>query len=177
MVYDKGSEPPSVTWNRYEGKSFNTYAVYATGTDNKLVLIDNVASNGNESQTYIIPPRFQGYKKYCAVALFDDLFYSTTKSSSGPYSLSLSNLAESKLLSSRDVSGNISLLPCPAGDYVEINQLSDFDSYQVTNCIGQVIVEGVLSSRFIDLRDLPAGIYSMILRGSLSYAVKTFAKQ
>ncbi len=67
------------------------------------------------------------------------------------------------------------IYPDPAGDYIFSKQFLGY-SYQIFNALGIKMQEGIVDSEIIDLKQLPIGMYSIVLINSGITIFKKFIK-
>jgi len=111
-------------WNSYEGVPLKSYYIYKFASDGKKSLVDSI-SNTDDIITYTDKTEPQENVHYqIAYRLPKIIDLQKLKSDTGPFSQSLSNLAESELTKSSILStSDVSISPNPAQDYVIIHTL------------------------------------------------------
>ena len=72
---------------------------------------------------------------------------------------------------------DVMVYPNPARDYITIKSDISFNSYRITNSLGQQIKSGVYANSHIPVNDLPAGYYYIKLEGLNNSSVFTFIKE
>ena len=165
-------------WTPYVGADVKSYIIYrlnqATG------VYDSIGSSSLVSFTDIYTPTGKlSYK--VGIRFAKKVRTDSFKSDSGPFSQSLSNMAESELVGT-EIEGKsiISVYPNPA--QTDIN-ISDVQNSKITilNVLGQKVTELVNSQNEntvnISIENLPAGVYSIRVLTGDSVNVTQFVKE
>jgi hypothetical protein len=170
----------ALQWNSYEGKSIIGYRIEGGDSYKTFQPIEDVP---RQNTTYTVNGSNMK-QSYRVLALFPDTCYPKSyKSDSGPYSLSLSNIAESKLsrispdnelISSVVVSPNPAAMVC----HVKVVLKSEGQiTIDILSLKGQVIktVTPPRSKTYvvpINLDGIPAGIYEIQVTRNNSQVIK-----
>jgi len=171
----------NLDWDAYEGIDFYTYVIYRESTKNGIEEIKKIPSSITRYTDLLPPSDVQSY--YVAIDLPTVIDPSKLKSSSGPYSQSISNMAESVLTKSKlfDVN-NAMVHPNPAnsiitvtfpsnGDYI----VSIFDAYG--RQVSQTVKVENSKSLQLSVSDLSVGVYSVKIIGKMLVTSATFIKE
>jgi len=146
-------------WNTYKGL---TPAVYKVYVNNGGSVVDSftLANNGNSTFSRSYAKHKQGYTYRIGFDLDNKVYTGTLKSDSGPFSQSLSNLAESELTESEALTeSTISIYPNPANTcfWLTSKENTTVSLYSMT---GQLLLtKNVLVNESISTIAFPAGIY------------------
>lgn len=153
----------TTTWNNYEGLNITKYQIYRAETGKQLQLYATVdASAGIETSWDDFKPI--GLNSYYQVQfdLEKEITPSALKSDSGPFSVSLSNMAESELVGvDIESKGNVLVYPNPAQTRftVSLPTQSKF-SVTVLDVLSQAVkCQSGVEKISIDCSDLQAGMY------------------
>ena len=73
---------------------------------------------------------------------------------------------------------NVSIRPNPATDELKIVvDESYFSSYTITNEVGQLCLQGQINNNVkVDIKQLPTGLYLILLKGDFDTRVMKFVK-
>lgn len=164
----------NLIWDEYQGINFGSINIYRGTSTSDVSLLATIPA-GNFTYRDMNPP--SGHVVY---KIGMELPYvcdpSAEKSDNGPYSQSLSNMAESELISTEArenaIDFELQVSPVPAKDYIIVkisNKKSTDFSISIIDRLGR---ENVLSShnsqsmiyKEIDLSKYDAGTYQIILR-------------
>lgn len=151
----------NIQWNSYLGFNVKSYTVVRYNLDGTETLIAKQSGDADILTVTDFKPVL-GSRYRVLYNLPDSVFPLKTKSDSGPFSVSLSNMAESELvgINSED-SKSVSLSPNPASDFVTITSTSQQDILvKVLDVLGQeLIIQTGNGSVKIDCTILKPGIY------------------
>jgi uncharacterized protein YjdB len=159
-VYSESTTANQLYWNGYEGVVLSTYNIYRNGKRIKSL----AASSGNNSYTYNDIDGIKGDLYQIRYDLPDSIFTTQLKSDSGPFSQSLSNLAESELTGSSITSENtVIVYPNPAEGEITVS-LGNADNakLEIITVEGQVVFAKTNvneSSINLSVEKLTAGVY------------------
>jgi len=160
--YNNATKLNSLSWNGYEGIPLSTYRVFK----NKMELTSLAASSTNNMYA-INDPGSQGDVYYISYDLPDSIYTTKVKADSGPFSVSLSNMAESELVGNSLISlDDIQISPNPAKNEFIISFCELNCSGQLLNSLGQIIrkfeiIKG--TNQKIEVSELPTGLYQVQL--------------
>ena len=160
--YNNAMKLNSLSWNGYEGIPLSTYRVFK----NKIELTSLAASSTNNMYA-INDPGSQGDVYYISYDLPDSIYTTKVKADSGPFSVSLSNMAESELVGNSLISlDDIQISPNPAKNEFIISSCELNCSGQLLNSLGQIIrkfeiIKG--TNQNIEVSELPTGLYQVQL--------------
>jgi uncharacterized repeat protein (TIGR01451 family) len=72
----------------------------------------------------------------------------------------------------------LSVYPNPASDKLQVKTGGQFSSYTICNSVGQVMSRAAMINKeaVLDIRSLPAGVYSIKLEGAKGTEVRSFVK-
>jgi uncharacterized protein YjdB/PKD repeat protein len=109
-VYSESTNSNQLSWNAYEGINLSTYHIYRNGTDIKQIAASSSSLVFNDLTGQM------GDKYYIGYDLPQQIVTDRLKSDSGPYSQSLSNMAESQLtsISINDLDAEVTAYPNPS---------------------------------------------------------------
>jgi hypothetical protein len=149
-----------LTWNGYVGVSLLTYNIYRNGKRIKSL----AASSGNNNYAYSDRDGIDGDVYQIHYDLPEDVITSKLKSDSGPFSQSLSNLAESQLTESSLPTDNVvTVYPNPADDKISVSFGSSVNaSIEMVNVQGIVVLTKTItnaSNATIAVDYLEKGVY------------------
>jgi len=171
---------PQLWWTPYEGADVSSYIIYRK---NKTTgQLDSIASSILMSYTDIDAPA--GTVDYrVGIRFANDINPDNLKSDSGPFSLSLSNMAESELTESTISKLNgIVLYPNPVRHSAMLT-LPSIGSYliDICNTLGQSVLKSIKveNSNSIELNvsQLSAGVYSIKVQGNTTVSTLQFVKE
>jgi len=140
-------------WDAYEGNNFDSYIVYRDS-----VAIDTVSASITQFTDNNPPKGKVSY--YVGVNLVSVIIPAYIKEDIGPFSQSLSNMAESQLTSiPTDVVNAIVVYPNPASTYfvVDAQGTAQVQVYTVSGTL--VISKHIAGNESIATNGLPAGLY------------------
>jgi len=155
-----------LSWNTYKGLSPDVYKVYAISNG---VAVDSfsLANNGNQTFQRTYSNHKAGYTYRIGFDLKSPVFTGTLKSDSGPYSQSLSNLAESELTAiTQEEASKIEIYPNPANASftVSINEPATINIYSNTSQL--IFSKSILSNEKISLDGIAVGTYIVKIKTS-----------
>ena len=171
---------PQIWWTPYEGADVSSYIIYRKNeTTGKL---DSIASSILMSYTDIDAPA--GTVDYrVGIRFAHDINPDNLKSDSGPFSLSLSNMAESELTDVA-IEGNngLAVYPNPVNQTAKLTlPLIGKYSIIICNSLGQSVSKAVEveNSNSIDLNvsQLSAGVYFIKVLGTETISTLQFVKE
>jgi len=166
VSYSESVKANNLTWKGYEGISkLSTYYVYRNG-----IKIDSMAASATNGDYINIDPNgVVGDKYYVAYILPDSIITTKVKSDSGPYSQSLSNLAESQLtaISINELNAQLIAYPNPSsGNFSLLIVSKKPGNFIVTinNALGETVFEtqtGLTAEKLVDIQasGLANGLY------------------
>jgi len=157
----------NLSWNTYQGLELSTYHVVRITADGKSEVIKSLANN--TSPITYTDPNPVANSRYRITFDIDSVYPSLLKSDSGPYSQSLSNLAESELLGSKIVtsSGDIRVYPNPVSDIFTVTtETTGSYTLSITNELGEVIQRRNIDeqSAKINMSNFATGIYFVMIQ-------------
>jgi uncharacterized protein YjdB len=166
--YSQSQKANNLIWKGYEGISslkLSTYFIYRNG-----VKIDSIAaSSTNGDNIYNDTIGVVGDKYFIAYKLPDSIITTKVKSDSGPYSQSLSNLAESQLtaISINELNAHVIAYPNPSSGYFSLFIVSKKPgNFKVTinNALGETVFEtqtGLTAEKLVNIQasGLANGLY------------------
>lgn len=150
-------------WDSYEGAGFLSYVIYRENANGDTIRLRSLPANINryiDQSPSATEPRYR-----IGVELPFRIEASALKSDGGPYSFSLSNMAESELISGIDISSQSLNRVYPNPSKGELNILLDtYDggnaSYKILTMQGRLLGQDQLTSGNNKVKfDLEAGIY------------------
>ena len=161
----------SIIIKRADGDSrlFNTFYTFDFTTAENSALIAMLSGWSDNIQTM---------SKYTYLVVGELANYVKThlKSDSGPFSQSLSNLAESELTNSKIINDNpLTVGPNPSNGILSITVPED-GIISVIDAIGQTISTFQVTKGFSQLELKSSGIYTIILKASKAYKTKVAIK-
>jgi hypothetical protein len=150
-------------WNAYEGLDIRSYVVYKYTSDNVEHILDTLANNNDEISfnDTTSPSDNVRYRVSMLLPARVDL-EEFLKSDGGPYSLSLSNMAESKILSVYQPGyDSVKIYPVPVSERLVVELPSRPLLIQLVTVTGTVLYqETTPASRVsIDMSGLVPGAY------------------
>lgn len=153
------SNEVQLSWNTYKGLTPDVYKVYAISNG---IAVDSfsLANNGNQTFQRTYSKHQAGYTYRIGFDLESPVFTGTLKSDSGPYSQSLSNLAESELTGFDEVDASeIKIYPNPTSTSfaVSVNEPATISIYSVTNQL--ILSKEISSNENISLDGIAVGSY------------------
>jgi hypothetical protein len=172
----------NLNWDNYEGSEYYTYNVYRQSKSKGVELIDSIPASVNKYTDSKAPVDVQNY--YVAIKLPKEINPSgKLKSDSGPFSLSLSNMAESELTATKSfVQNSVTLYPNPATSIVSVS-LPSKEQYllSVFNTLGQQILSTIEAENIslieFSIAKLTAGIYTIKVQGKVTVSTLQFVKE
>ena len=171
---------PQLWWTPYVGADVESYIIYRKNqTTGKL---DSIGSSILSSYTDIDAPAGSvGYR--VAIRFAKDINPDNLKSDSGPFSQSLSNMAESELTESQILDKNdISIYPNPANTTLTVI-LPSISNYLVSiiDTYGRQVLKSVDVEKSnliqLSLSDLTTGVYYVKIVGKSSVSTVKFVKE
>lgn len=163
-----------------EGIDFDSYIIYKAPKGGKLQEVKTASSertSWTDSEKYV-----DGDQYRVAVVLKESFMPNMLKSDSGPYSQSLSNLAEAVVASEvRENSINATLYPNPATGKLlvtlENGQISGLSVSSLSGQNQQIAESANNSSTELDISDLPVGTYILTINTQDKAIQKLFTKE
>jgi len=166
-------------WNTYKGMTVTKYQIYviSKGKTIDTLYASDALNSEMLSQTY--KEHKKGYKYRIAFDLPDSVFTGKLKSDSGPYSQSLSNMAESELVSSTILDGDfeVTLYPVPANSELHIKAELELSNYEIYDMLGQMVQRGQYSTEAININNLTNGLYEIVLHSDELTTKARFVKE
>jgi len=159
------------TWNNYVGLVFTKYIIFRAVKGQKLQAYDTVDFNPNATQMQYIDENAIGLNSYYQVGfvLPQQINLSKLKSDSGPFSQSLSNMAESELtdVAITSIDATITVFPNPNNGQFTISIASEKAkryTIELVNELGQILLEKqtveVTEAKLqIDASNFGSGVY------------------
>jgi len=178
-VYSESTNANQLTWNGYEGVPLSTFNIYRNGKRIKSL----AASSGNNSYPYNDVEGIKGDLYQIRYDLPDSIFTTQLKSDSGPFSQSLSNLAESELTESELAEGNaIAVYPNPAYSIATvILPIAGNYSVDLFDALGRHVLKTILVEKVnsvqLSLSELQSGVYILRIQGKDSVKATQFVKE
>jgi len=148
-----------LSWNTYKGLTPDVYKIYAI---NNGIAVDSfsLANNGNQTFQRTYSNHKAGNTYRIGFDLASPVITGTLKSDSGPYSQSLSNLAESELTAlTNEEAAKIEIYPNPATTSfsVSINEPATVDIYSITSQL--IFSKTISSNENVSLEGIAVGTY------------------
>jgi len=153
----------NLIWDNYEGSDYYTYIIYRQSISKGNERFDSIPASINRYTD--LNPLVDVISYYVAINLPKEINpLSKLKSNSGPFSQSLSNIAESKLTESALTPENVvSISPNPAEDNISVSfGITVNAKIEIVNVQGQVVVTKVIvneSITNISVETLEKGVY------------------
>ena len=155
----------NLIWDNYEGFPFSTYNVYRGTASDNMMLIASLPSNLISFTDLQTPANSNIYYQVAVVKSDPCVPNSKLKSDSGPFSQSLSNLAESELTTSTLTfsAKPFTVFPNPAQTFITINTANSVS--KVVDIIiydenGRKIMETTIETPSnVDLKSINPGVY------------------
>ena len=114
------SKEINLDWDAYEGINFYTYSIYRNSKLKGMELIKRIPSSITRYTDLTPPNDVTAY--YVSIELPDTIYPKRLKADSGPFSQSLSNLAESKFVDvALQTPEVVTISPNPAKDFVVVS--------------------------------------------------------
>jgi len=163
--YNSKDNVINLQWNRYEGIALTKYSIYElnkkTGDTTKIGSVP--ASDGVQMFNYTVNKPKDGYQYRVgySVPYFDP---KVTKSDGGPFSQSLSNMAESELVGiDTKVESIVTVYPNPVEDNISISFGSIVNAnLEIVNVAGEVVLTKKVAGEpivLLSVEKLDAGVY------------------
>jgi len=161
------------TWNNYVGLTFSNYIIYRAVKGQPLVAYDTIAYNPNVTKMVYYDEDAIGLNSYYQVGfdLAKDVTPSKLKSDSGPFSQSMSNMAESELtnVEINSLDAEISAYPNPSDGQFTVSIASEKAkkyTIEFVNELGQILllkqtVEVTEAKLQIDASNFGSGVYML----------------
>jgi hypothetical protein len=148
-----------LTWNAYKGVTPDVYKVYAI--ENGL-LVDSftLGNTGNQIYQRSYTKHKAGYTYRVGFDFNSPVFTGTLKADSGPFSQSLSNMAESELTEIENVNeSSLNVFPNPASNSFLISTIENA-IVRLYSLEGQLLLhKSVIGTEPIAINDIPSGLY------------------
>lgn len=168
-----------LSWNAYEGIKVNSYFVYRLDEKGTEKLIHTIPGNSSSLTASDYTDGYQTGRYRVAFKLDSNVDPGRLKSDGGPYSYSMSNIAEAELLGkSENDASRVVLYPNPAGEFFTVYaDGDDVLSVSITNNIGvkvKQIEQGVSNEKIITVEtaNLHSGMYNVIVVTRLGVITK-----
>jgi len=152
-----------LTWYGYLGIPLSTYHIFRNGVE-----INSIAASATNN-TYPMNDYMgsAGDKYYISYDLPDSIYTTKMKYDSGPFSLSLSNMAESELTENGNskLNDEIQISPIPANNDLNVNYLTEnvkHYSIEILNTIGQIVLSKETNNennQHLNISELFPGFY------------------
>ena len=167
----------TATWNNYEGLTISKYQIYRAETGKKLQLYATVDTKVG-IETSWDDPKPIGLNSYYQVQfdLEKEITPSALKSDSGPFSVSLSNMAESELVGvDLETIGSVSIYPNPAQDKFTVSLPTETEfTVTVLDVLNQAVKrQSGIEKLSIDCSDLQAGMYLLQIVSGDEVSIKS----
>jgi len=150
----------NLAWDSYEGLEFYTYIIYRYSKSKGVEILKKVPASINSKSDLEPPSDVKSYS--IGIELPDSIYPSKFKSDSGPFSVSLSNMAESELVGiSTPVEEQVTISPNPANVNVTIAVASQQQfSFEIVDVLGRVVVaQSAIGSVKLDCTSFTKGVY------------------
>jgi hypothetical protein len=163
----------SLAWDGFEGDNFNQYIIYRNS-----VAIDSIPANVTH-YTDSLPLVGVKLQYYVAVNMIKSIDPTNLKADSGPFSQSLSNMAESELtILSQDALSSVIVYPNPTSGIINVTMQNDnkqLQSVEIMNLLGQVYYKANNSSNKIAINasSFSNGVYIVKITSENEVVIKT----
>lgn len=168
----------TLTWNNYEGLYVHVYDVMRRrdGVWTKITEIVP-ADEGLSRFTDLEYEKGDNYR--ISFIMEESVIVSQLKTNTGPYSHSISNIAEIDIVSVENTDLKLKLYPMPVVDELVIEpNFTENYSYTIWSADGKIIAQGKSENNTtVDLSDVADGLYSIEIMTGNGTATKTFVKQ
>jgi hypothetical protein len=167
-----------LSWNAYQGIPIISYKIYKIDQQGLTKQIGFLSSDNDLSFTDNTEPLI-GVHYRIGFALQDSIYIDKLKSDSGPFSQSLSNLAESQLVGEPVIAFDnaIVVYPNPAKDIISIDSKSGVVKYEIYNSKGQLVQTENTNATQISIEQLTGGIYEIIIHTNKGMGKGRFFKE
>jgi len=167
-----------LSWNTYKGVTPEVYNIYIYNAET-VVDIVHLANNGNPFFSYSYNNHQTGYTYRIGFDLKNPVYTGRLKSDSGPFSQSLSNMAESELTDNALVPDNfaVKVYPSPTNSRLSIKSDSEITQVEIYNLLGQVVLKTNKTDTPIDVSGLTVGIYEMVIHSHEQVSKARFVKE
>jgi len=168
-----------LSWTPYMGLPVQGYIIYECEADGTNLQVKEELSDINTSYTIM---NYDANKHYrVGIALPDSVFPKKLKSDSGPFSQSLSNMAESELTDIAEFnSENTSVYPTVTSDVVNVilpETIKNAD-ITITDVLGKTVLKNKIETiGNINVSSLTNGVYYIKVEGETLQTTKKFIKQ
>jgi uncharacterized protein YjdB/PKD repeat protein len=168
----------NIGWNRYEGLPIGAYKIERTNPDGTTQPEYTQPASAELSFTYTAANVEPGTKFRVIYDLPETINPSKLKSDSGPFSQSLSNIAEAVLGTETPAADMCSpmLVPNPASGSVAVLLCGTGAEYSVKliDPLGREVAEASTAQLglMLDISHLPAGIYTVVVSGAEAVSVQ-----
>ena len=170
-VLSDNNKTVTATWNNYDGFHVSNYKLYRA-EKGKPLQVYMVVPAQKGAVTKFIDTNPLGYNSYYRVGFdVDSIKPGLLKSDSGPFSMSLSNLAESKFVETPiiTIDAEITTYPNPTNGKFSIDIYTDNAknfSFELVNVLGQKVYDsttGIISEKRVevDASNFNAGLYML----------------
>ena len=169
----------NLNWNTYKGITVTKYKIYVINNGFTIDTLYASDATGAESLSQTYKKHQKGYKYRIAFDLPDSVFVGKLKSDSGPYSQSLSNMAESELVGFPiiDAQFDVTLYPVPANNELHIKTDVEITGYEIYDILGQTVQKGQYSNATIDITNLKVGLYEIVIHSKDLTSKARFVKE
>jgi alpha-tubulin suppressor-like RCC1 family protein len=171
----------NLDWDAYEGIAFYTYVIYRNSTYKGIEEIKKIPSSITRYTDLTPPSDVQSY--YVAIDLPSIIDPTKLKSSSGPFSQSLSNMAESVLTENKETIQNKAMVhPNPANSIITVTLPSNGDyCVSIIDAYGRLATKSVhvqnMQSVQLSVTNLSAGVYIVKMIGNTMVSTLQFVKE
>jgi len=159
----------NLLWTNYEGSNYSTCNIYRKSKLKGVEMIGSVSTNINGFTDSQVPADIEGY--FVAIDLPSVIDPTKTKADTGPFSQSLSNMAESQLTGTaiQTLNADVLVFPNPANKAFTVvitGEKAVNYSVNLINSLGQIVFEtttGAISKTTITIEasSLSAGVYTL----------------
>lgn len=168
-----------ISWNPYEGVPYSSYQLCRQSKSAGLEVVDTLPSSVVR-YTDLHPP-VGTFNYFVAIILPSPISPAKLKSDSGPYSHSISNIAESEItgMTPTHHTGKVTIYPVPASDLLTIATHEGMDRVSVISSLGYPImtVNTVQTGKCtLDIKSIPPGFYFINIDTQNGTITKTFVK-
>jgi len=169
---------PQLWWTPYVGAEVDEYVIYRK--NKKTGQLDSIGASSLTSFTDIEAPT--GSVDYrVGIRFAKQINPDRLKSDSGPFSLSLSNMAESELTDvTVEKNNTVSVYPNPAHSSIVVNATQN-STVSIIDVLGKIVIDKIFvqneNSIVISVENLTPGIYSVKILTEDSVKTSQFVKE